>query len=179
MPTTQLEEILLPLTTRALHIEVAQSLDTKSSLSAVTGFTARRGYPDTINSDNRTNIVRTTNKLKAAMNDWEKAKIESDLAQKKIVWKFNPPGAPHFHRMKEKLVQRCKKARFAILDIKSLITDVLSTAMCLRANFKSKTPDSSNWRNWKPEPELITHAKSFPVRERKREGSIHGIQWVL
>ena len=30
------------------------------------------------------------------MNEWDKAKIESDLAQKKIVWKFNPPGAPHF-----------------------------------------------------------------------------------
>ena len=90
------------LPTRALHFEVAQSLDTDSSLAAVTGFTARRGYPDTINSDNRTNFVRTTSKLKAAMNNWEKAKIESDLAQKKIVWKFNPPGAPHFHRMIEK-----------------------------------------------------------------------------
>ena len=27
------------------------------------------------------------------MNEWNKAKIESDLAQKKIVWKFNPPEA--------------------------------------------------------------------------------------
>ena len=30
------------------------------------------------------------------MNEWDKAKIESDLAQKKTVWKFNPPGAPHW-----------------------------------------------------------------------------------
>ena len=40
------------LTTRAVHIEVAQSLDTESYLAAVTRFIARRGYPNTIISDN-------------------------------------------------------------------------------------------------------------------------------
>ena len=40
------------LTTRAVHIEVAQSLDTESCLAAVTRFIARRGYPSTIISDN-------------------------------------------------------------------------------------------------------------------------------
>ena len=75
------------LRTRAVHIEVAQSLDTDSSLAAVTRFIARRGYPNTIISDNETNFVGADNELKAFMNEWDKAKIESDLAQKKIVWK--------------------------------------------------------------------------------------------
>ena len=44
------------------------------------------------------------------MNEWDKAKIESDLAQKKNVWKFNQPGASHFGGTWERLVQSCKKA---------------------------------------------------------------------
>ena len=75
------------LTTRAVHIEVAQSLDTESCLAAVTRFMARRGYPSTIISDNETNFVEAANELKSFMNEWDKAKIESDLAQKNIVCK--------------------------------------------------------------------------------------------
>ena len=65
------------------------------------------------------------------MNEWDKAKIESDLAQKKIVWKFNPPRAPHFGGIWERLVQSCKKVMIAILDNRSLTDEVLSTTMCL------------------------------------------------
>ena len=83
------------MTTRAVHIEAAQSLDTESCLAAVTRFIARRGYPSTINSNNGTNFVGAANELKSFMNVWDKDKIESDLAQKKIVWKLNSPGAPH------------------------------------------------------------------------------------
>ena len=92
------------LTSRAVHIEVAQSLDTESCLAAVTRFIARRGYPNTIISDNETNFVGAAIELKAFMNEWDKAKIESDLAQIKIAWKFNPPGAPHFGGICERLV---------------------------------------------------------------------------
>ena len=52
--------------------------------------------PNTVISDNGTNFFGAANELKALMNEWDKSKIESDLAQKKIVLKFNPPGAPHF-----------------------------------------------------------------------------------
>ena len=65
------------------------------------------------------------------MNEWDKPKIESDLAQKKIVWKFNPPGAPHFGGIWERPVQSCKKVMIAILDKLSLTDEALSTTMCL------------------------------------------------
>ena len=118
------------LTTRAVHIEGAQSLDTESCLAAVTRFIARRGYPKTIISDNGTNFVGAAKELKAFMDEREKAKIESNLAQKKIVLKFNPPGAPHFSGICERLVQSCKKVRIAILDNRSFTDEVLSTTMC-------------------------------------------------
>ena len=119
------------LTTRAVHIEVAKSLDTESCLAAVTRFIARRGYPSTIISDNGTNSVGAFKEMKSFMNEWDKAKIESDLAQKKVVWKFNPPGAPHFGGTWERLVQSCKKVVIAILDNRNLTDEVLSTTMCL------------------------------------------------
>ena len=67
-----------------MHIEVAQSLDTVSCLAVVTRFLAGRDYPSKIISD-KTNFVEAANKLKVFMDAWDKAKIESDLAQKKII----------------------------------------------------------------------------------------------
>ena len=118
------------LTTRAVHIEVAQSMDTESCLAAVTRFNARHGYPSTIICDNGKKFAGTTNELKIFMNEWDKAKIDSDLAKKKIVWKFNPPGAPHFGWICARLVQSNKRAISAILDNRSLADEVLSTTVC-------------------------------------------------
>ena len=128
------------LKTRAVHIEAAQSLDTESCLAAVTRFIARRGYTSTISSDNGMNFVGAANELKPFMNEWDKAKIESDLAQKKIVWKFNPPGAPHFDGIWERLAQSFKKVMIAILDNRSLTDEVLSTTMCLAEQTLSARP---------------------------------------
>ena len=74
---------------------MAQSLDTKLCLAAAIRFIARRGYTNTIISDNEKNFLGAAKVLQAFMNERDKAKIESDLAQEKIVWKFNPPGAPY------------------------------------------------------------------------------------
>ena len=119
------------LTTRAVHIEVTQSLDTESCLAAVTRFIARRGYSKTRINDNGINFVGAANDLKAFMKEWDKDKIESDLAQKEIFWKINPPGAPHFGGIWERLVQCCKKVMIAILDNRSPTDEVLITTMCL------------------------------------------------
>ena len=119
------------LKTNAVHIEVAKSLNTDSCLAAVTRFIARRGYSNTIISDNGTNFVGAANELKSFMNELDKAKRESDLDQKKIVWKFNQPGAPHFGGIRERLVQCCKKDMIAFLDNRSPSDEVLSTTMSL------------------------------------------------
>ncbi|XP_068149409.1 uncharacterized protein [Drosophila tropicalis] len=81
------------LTIRAMHIELACSLDTASCIMCIRNFINRRGTPREIYSDNGTNF-------KAA------EKIICDKAQTinfnavqpafdDIKWKFNPPAAPH------------------------------------------------------------------------------------
>ena len=84
------------LSTRAVHLEVAYSLDTESCLAAINRFIARKGRPSLIISDNGTNFVGSAKELKQAIEGWNQQLIEERLAQDQIEWRFNPPGAPHF-----------------------------------------------------------------------------------
>ena len=74
-------------------------------------------------------FVGGANDLKAFMDVWDKAKIESDVVQKKIFSKFQLPGAPHFAGIWEGLVQRYKKVMFAFLENQSVTDGVLSTTI--------------------------------------------------
>ena len=130
--------------TRAVHIEVAQSLDTESFPAAVTRFIAGHGYPNTIISDNGKNFFGAVNELKAFIDAWGKAKIESDFARKKIVCKFNL----ELHILVESgETQSCKKVMVATLDNRSLTGEVLSNIMSLveqTLNARLLTAESDN-----------------------------------
>ena len=92
--------------TRAVLIEFAQTLQRGSFIAAVKRFIARRSYSNTI-SDNGTKIVAAAKELKEFLDEWDKAKIERDLVQEKIVWKFNPPGVPQFGGIRERQLKKC------------------------------------------------------------------------
>ena len=81
-------------------------------------------------SDNGTNFVGAAKEMRDCINAWNQSDIENSLAQKEIKWKFNPPGAPHFAGIWERLVRSCKKAMI-VLDGRFLTDDVLITTMCL------------------------------------------------
>ena len=119
------------LTTRAIHIEIARSLVTDPCLVAVNRFIAGRGKPAIMISDNCTNFVGSARELKEYINSWNNDQNISDFAQKNIVWKFNPPGAPHFGGVWERLVRSCKKAMVSILGNLSLSDEILTKTMCL------------------------------------------------
>ena len=109
------------LTTREVHIEVVPSLEAETCLTAITRFIARRGKSATILSDNGTNIVGAAKEILDCINAWNQSDIETSLAPKHIKWKFNPPGAPHFGRIWERLVGSCKIAMiFNVMKLKAL-----------------------------------------------------------
>lgn len=80
---------------RAVHIEVAHSLDTDSFIHALRRFIARRGQPQRIRSDNGSNFVRGEKELREAIQDWNQQKIHDFLLAKNIEWVFNPPTGSH------------------------------------------------------------------------------------
>ena len=98
------------LTVRAVHIEIVPKLDTDCCLNAIIRFVARRGKPVEMISDNGTNFVGAEKELAEYIAAWNKVRIEEHLIQQGIRWKFNPPAAPHFGGVWERLVRSCKKA---------------------------------------------------------------------
>ena len=111
-----------------------------ADLAAVIRFNASYGNPSTIIRDNGTSFVGAANELKAFMDEWDKAKIESDWEQKNNVWKFKPPGAPRFGGVWERFVQSGNKIMMEILDILSLRGEVLRTTMCLMEQIVNARP---------------------------------------
>ena len=134
-------------TVRAVHIEIVPKLNTDSCLNAILRFIARKGKPVKLISDNRTNFVGAQKELAEYIAAWNKVRIEEHLIQQGIRWKFNPPAAPHFGGVWERLVRSCKKAMYAVLGNRSVTEDVLSTTMCLveqTLNARPLTPVSSD-----------------------------------
>ena len=105
---------------RAVHIEVVPKLDTDSRLTAIMRFIARRGKPSIIISDNGTNFVGAEMEFAEYVAAWNKEWIDEHLIQRGIRWNFNPPAAPHFGGVWERLVRSCKKAMYAVLGNRSV-----------------------------------------------------------
>ncbi|XP_044570431.1 uncharacterized protein LOC123257065 [Drosophila ananassae] len=94
------------LTLRAVHFEIAHSLDTSSCIMCLSNFMALRGTPKEIFSDNGTSFRATEKAVRE-----ELKKIEHDKITIKfdgIKWRFNPPGAPHMGGAWERLVRTTK-----------------------------------------------------------------------
>ena len=96
-------------------------------------------------------IIRAKNRIGS-----NKEGIEEHLPQQGIRWKFNPPAAPHFGGVWERLVRSCKKAMIIVLGNRSVTKDVLSTTMCFVEyilNASPLTPVSSDVND----REALTH----------------------
>ena len=78
------------LSSRAVHLEIAYSIETDSCIHAIRRFIARRGVVKSIISDNGTNLVGANRELKEEILKWNKAQFNDMLAQRGISWEFNP-----------------------------------------------------------------------------------------
>ena len=84
------------LTSRAIHIEVLDSMDTSSFVNALQRFISRRGFPKLIWSDNGSNFVGAERELRESLQEWNQQTIDGFLSQRGVQWRFNPPrGFPH------------------------------------------------------------------------------------
>ena len=118
------------LTVRAIHIEVAASLDTESFINALRRFIARRGQPEEIRSDNGGNFVKGEKELKRAVNDWNQTHIHEALLQQNVKWTFNPPAGSHHGGVWERCIRTVRKVILATLKEQQLDDESLNTLMC-------------------------------------------------
>jgi hypothetical protein len=115
------------LTTRAVHIEKLNSLDTDSFLNGLRRFVARRGTPDKFWSDNGTNFVGGLSELKKSMAD---CKIKNYCLKQDIEWNFNPPGASHMGGIWERMIRTIRKVLGVLLNGARLTDEILETLFC-------------------------------------------------
>lgn len=93
------------LTTRAVHLEVAASLSTDSTIMAIRRMAARRGYPTEIYSDNGTNLRGTNTELRKTLREFDQRQQHEFATNNNMTWKFIPPAAPHMRGSWEALVR--------------------------------------------------------------------------
>ena len=103
------------LAVRAVHFEIAHSLDTSSFLNAYVRFICERGYaPTRMYSDNGTNLKGGYNELKEGLKRLDSQKIHRKLAERSVTWIFSPPSASHQNGHVERLIRSTRKILWAL-----------------------------------------------------------------
>ena len=128
------------LTTRAIHIEVSQSLETDSFIHALQRFITRRGEPVEIRSDNGTNFVGAQLELRRALKEWNLAQIDDFLRKKEIQWIFNPPATSHMGGVWERQIRTVRSVLLGLLQLQILDEEGLTTLMCLVESIVNSRP---------------------------------------
>ncbi|XP_071181279.1 uncharacterized protein [Mytilus edulis] len=108
------------LSIRAVHLEIAHSMDTDSCINAIRRLISRRGNPEFIRSDNGTNLVGAEREMREEIERWNKDKINNFMLQKSIKWAFNPPAASHFGGVWERLIRSVRKVLYSVMQMQSL-----------------------------------------------------------
>jgi len=97
---------------KAVHLELVSDLTTDGFLAAFRRFTARRGIPTHVYSDNGTNFVGANNRLKELYvlfnSEEHKDRINRFSIGHRVSWHFIPPFAPHFGGLWESVVKSFK-----------------------------------------------------------------------
>ena len=142
------------LTSRAVHIETADLLETDSFINALRRFIARRGPVREIRSDQGTNIVGAQTELKKALEEMDHDGIQRHLSKEfnadwVIRWKQNPPAASHMDGVWERQIRSVRSILSALmrehghaLDDESLRT-LLAEVECI-INSRPLTVPSSD-----------------------------------
>ena len=126
---------------RAIHLEIAPSLDTTAFINALRRFLSRRGPVVAMYSDNATNFVGAVNELRRAF-DLNQETIQRWGANKGFDWHFNPPNASHMGGAWERAIGTVRKVLYGVLreNQVSLDDDSLSTVFCEVENIVNSRP---------------------------------------
>ena len=109
--------------TRAIHLEMAVSLDTDAFINAVIRFVSRRGAPQEVWSDNGTNLVGGHAELKHCLQQVNHDSIVQAARRQNVDWTFNPPLASHHGGVWERMIRVVRRVLLALLTSSPIMTD--------------------------------------------------------
>ena len=146
------------LTTRAVHLEVAHTLDTESFLCALSRFISRRGTPSKIYSDNGTNFTGAEKELRCMVQSLNQTRVQEACLKRNIEWHFIPPSASHMGGVWERIVQSVKRVLRAVLKDVNVQDEALHTALCQVEKILNDRPITQNTVDVR-DPEPLTPSK--------------------
>ena len=128
--------------TRAIHLDLVPSLNTSAFLRSLRRFSARRGTPLLMVSDNGKTFKSAAREIKRLMNDTE---VKQYFAKARMKWCFNLEKAPWWGGIFERLVRsvkRCLKKTIggAILtyeELQTVVVEVESILNCRPLSYVS------------------------------------------
>ena len=107
------------LASRAVHLEVANSLTVDSFINAYRCFVGRQGPVRQIHSDQGTNFVGARNELYQSLSEQENDKVRQELLKRNcdwVVYKMNVPHARHMGGIWERQIQTVRNILTAQLS---------------------------------------------------------------
>ncbi len=120
------------MTTRAVHIELIDCMDSSTFINALRRFFALRGPAKQIRSDCGTNFVGACNELEIVLADSREPNVKRYLSGEGCTWVFNPPHASHMGGAWERMIGVSRRILDSMLQQISpscLTHEVLSTLM--------------------------------------------------
>ena len=137
---------------RAVHIEIACSLETDAFINALRRFVCRRGPIRQLRSDRGTNFVGAKGELQQSLREMNHKKISDEMLKLNCDWftfKFNVPAASHMGGVWERQIRSVRSILAALLDANGtqLNDESLRTFMCEAEaiiNGRPLTTDSLN-----------------------------------
>jgi hypothetical protein len=120
------------LTSRAIHIELLESMDASAFICALRRFFALRGQAAILRCDQGTNFVGGKSELQDAFEEMDLAKVQRFVTEQGCKWEMNPPHASHFGGVWERqigTIRRVLDGMFVELGKAQLTHELLSTLM--------------------------------------------------
>ena len=117
---------------RAVHVEIAHSMETDSFLQALRRFICRRGSVRELRSDRGSNFIGAERELKEALKEMDDDKIKAELLKEGVDWIRNPASASNFGGVWERQIRSIRNVMNALLleHCSSLDDESLRTFMC-------------------------------------------------
>ena len=120
------------LSSRAIHIELLESMDASSFICALRRFFALRGPVSILRCDRGTNFIGGKSELEDALREMDQRQVKGYVNNHGCEWIFNPPHASHFGGAWERQIGticRVLEAMFAELGSHQLTHELLVTLM--------------------------------------------------
>ena len=112
--------------TRAVHLEMVSSLEVNEFICAFRRFSARRGLPATIISDNAKTFKSAAKEIKQL---WRSPRLNEYLTSKGVKWKFIIELAPWHGGMWERLIRSTKRCLKKVIGRAMLTYNELYTIL--------------------------------------------------